>query len=108
MHTAKDDRGELTVAGVPATAIAAEFGTPVFVVDEDDFRARARAFRDAFAEFDVYYAGKAFLCPATARWVAEEGLGIDVCSGGELAVALAAGPDPPASASTATTRARPS
>jgi diaminopimelate decarboxylase len=94
MHTAKDDRGELTVAGVPVTAIATQFGTPVFVVDEDDFRQRARAFRDAFAEFDVYYAGKAFLCLATARWVAEEGLGIDVCSGGELAVALTAGTDP--------------
>jgi diaminopimelate decarboxylase len=93
-HTAKDDSGELTVAGVPVTAIAAEFGTPVYVVDENDFRQRARAFREAFAGIDVYYAAKAFLCLATAGWVAEEGLGIDVCSGGELAVTIAACTDP--------------
>jgi diaminopimelate decarboxylase len=83
--------GVLTVAGETATELAAEFGTPLYVVDEDDFRARARAFRDAFAGADVYYAGKAFLCVATARWVDEEGLNLDVCTGGELAVALRAG-----------------
>ncbi|MFY0406316.1 diaminopimelate decarboxylase [Solicola sp. PLA-1-18] len=80
----------LEVAGVPVEKIAHEFGTPAYVVDEDDFRQRARAFRDAFAGVDVYYASKAFLCVATARWVAEEGLSIDVCTGGELAVALRA------------------
>ncbi|MDO9377850.1 MAG: diaminopimelate decarboxylase [Nocardioidaceae bacterium] len=80
----------LEVAGVPVETIAREFGTPAYVVDEDDFRLRARAFRDAFAGADVYYASKAFLCVATARWVAEEGLSIDVCTGGELAVALRA------------------
>ena len=63
----------LTVAGESVTDLAAEFGTPTYVVDEDDFRARARAFRDAFPDADVYYAGKAFLCVATARWVAEAG-----------------------------------
>ena len=83
--------GVLTVAGEPAPDLAAEFGTPLYVVDEDDFRARARAFRDAFAGADVYYAAKAFLCVATARWVEEEGLNLDVCTGGELAVALRAG-----------------
>jgi diaminopimelate decarboxylase len=91
---AKGADGVLTVAGVRATDIAEEFGTPVFVVDEDDFRARARAFRDAFADMDVYYAGKAFLTIASARWAAEEGLGIDVCTGGELLVALRAGVEP--------------
>ncbi len=83
--------GVLEVAGVTAPELAAEFGTPTYVVDEDDFRARARAFRDAFSGADVYYAGKAFLCVATARWIAEEGLNLDVCTGGELAVALRAG-----------------
>ena len=88
-HAAKSD-GVLTVAGESATELAAEFGTPLYVVDEDDFRHRARAFRDAFADADVFYAGKSFLCVATARWVAEEGLNLDVCTGGELAVALRA------------------
>jgi diaminopimelate decarboxylase len=93
-HTAKRPDGVLAVDGVSVVDIASEFGTPVFVVDEGDFRQRARTFRDAFDGIDVYYAGKAFLCLATARWVADEGLGIDVCSGGELAVALEAGTDP--------------
>lgn len=95
----KDDEGVLTVADVPVTAIAAEFGTAAYVVDETDFRARARDFREAydaaFAEVcggaDVYYAGKAFLCTAVARWMAEEGLHLDVCSGGELETALRGG-----------------
>jgi len=80
----------LTVAGESVLDIAEEFGTPTYVVDEEDFRQRARNFRDAFPAADVYYAAKAFLCTATARWVVEEGLNIDVCSGGELAVALRA------------------
>lgn len=87
--------GALTVAGLDVRKLAAEFGTPAYVLDEVDFRSRARAFRDAFdAAFggaDVYYAGKAFLCTEVARWVADEGLSLDVCSGGELAVALRAG-----------------
>jgi diaminopimelate decarboxylase len=94
--------GALAVAGVSAPALAAEFGTPLYVVDELDVRARARRVRDAFARafasvgssVHVYYAGKAFLCTTVARWVVEEGLRIDVASGGELAVALAAGVDP--------------
>ena len=64
--------------------LVAEHGTPAYVLDEADFRARARAFREAFAAYDVFYAGKAFLCTTVARWVAEEGLCLDVCSGGEL------------------------
>lgn len=83
--------GVLMVAGESAPELAQEFGTPLYVVDEDDFRGRARAFKEAFPTADVYYAGKAFLCVATARWIAEEGLNLDVCTGGELAVALRAG-----------------
>jgi len=82
--------GVLTVAGTSVADLAAEFGTPTYVVDEDDFRSRARAFKEAFAGADVYYAGKAFLCVATARWIADEGINLDVCTGGELAVALRA------------------
>ncbi|WP_284305813.1 diaminopimelate decarboxylase [Mobilicoccus caccae] len=95
----RDEAGHLVVGGVAATRIAEEFGTPAYVVDETDFRRRARAFRDDFGapfralgtDLDVYYAGKAFLCTAVARWVADEGLCLDVCSGGELAVAKRAG-----------------
>ncbi|WP_024287722.1 diaminopimelate decarboxylase [Cellulomonas sp. KRMCY2] len=91
--------GAVSVAGVDLRAVAAEHGTPVYVLDEDDFRARARTFRAAFTEafaaigteVDVYYAGKAFLCTAVARWAVEEGLRIDTATGGELAVALRAG-----------------
>ena len=82
--------GELTIAGETARELAAEFGTPLYVVDEDDFRARARAFKEGFEGAEVYYAAKAFLSVATARWVEQEGLNLDVCTGGELAVALRA------------------
>ena len=86
--------GSLEVGGVDLREVAAVHGTPAYVLDEADFRSRARAFREAFADFDVYYAGKAFLCSAVARWVAEEGLSLDVCTGGELSVALRAGFEP--------------
>ncbi|SCL13117.1 diaminopimelate decarboxylase [Micromonospora inyonensis] len=86
--------GALTVAGLDVRTVAAEFGTPVYVLDEDDLRSRCRDFRSAFAAEDVYYAGKAFLCRAVVRMVAEEGMYLDVCTGGELAVALAAGMPP--------------
>jgi len=92
--TASKVDGVLAVGGVSLPDLAARFGTPAYVLDEADFRGRARAFRDAFADYDVYYAGKAFLCTAVARWVAEEGLCLDVCSPGELTVAVAAGVDP--------------
>lgn len=85
------DGGVLAVGGVPVSELAERFGTPAYVLDEADFRARCREFREAFGGFDVYYAGKAFLCRAVARVVADEGLCLDVCSGGELSVALAAG-----------------
>jgi diaminopimelate decarboxylase len=86
--------GVVEVGGVAVTDLAAEFGTPTYVLDEADFRRRARAYRDAFEGFDVFYAGKAFLCSAVVRWAVEEGLHLDVCSGGELALALRAGVDP--------------
>ena len=86
--------GTLTVGGVDVRDLAADYGTPLYVLDEDDFRSRARDYRAAFADEDVYYAGKAFLCGAVAKWVADEGLGLDVCTGGELELALRAGVDP--------------
>ncbi len=90
----KNDDGALEVGGVDLRDLVAEHGSPAYVLDELDFRTRARAFRDAFADYDVYYAGKAFLCTTVARWVAEEGLSLDVASAGELTVALRAGFDP--------------
>jgi diaminopimelate decarboxylase len=83
--------GVLEVGGVAVTDLVREHGSPAYVLDEADFRARARAFRDAFADYEVYYAGKAFLCTTVARWVADERLSLDVCTGGELAVAERAG-----------------
>ncbi len=90
-QTARKVDGVLEVGGVRLTDLVAEHGSPAYVLDESDFRSRARAFRDGFAGCDVYYAGKAFLCTTVARWIAEEGLSLDVCSGGELAVAERAG-----------------
>ncbi|MFD3684936.1 diaminopimelate decarboxylase [Nocardiopsis sp. NPDC058631] len=89
--TARRSEGEVTIGGVGVRELAATHGTPLFVMDEEDFRGRARDYRTAFSDADVYYAGKALLNKAVARWVMEEGLKLDVCSGGELAVALAAG-----------------
>lgn len=91
--------GALTIAGLDARALAEQFGTPLYVVDEADARSRAAdtvaAFADAFeplgASTKVYYAGKAFLSADVVRWMLEEGCAIDVCSEGELALALAAG-----------------
>ncbi|MEO3976489.1 diaminopimelate decarboxylase [Streptomyces sp. CAU 1734] len=84
--------GVATVGGLEVTRLAEEFGTPAYILDEDDFRARCRAWAEAFgADADVFYAGKAFLSRAVVRWLHEEGLNLDVCSGGELATALDAG-----------------
>ncbi|GLW63641.1 diaminopimelate decarboxylase [Actinomadura rubrobrunea] len=90
-RSAKRENGVLHVGGVDVRELAERFGTPLFVYDEEDVRARAREYAAAFHDGEVHYAGKAFLCTAVARWLHEEGLGLDVCSGGELAVALAAG-----------------
>ncbi len=85
--------GSLVVAGCAATELAKEFGTPSFILDEADFRARATEYKNelekVFPNSTVYYAGKAFLCVELVRWLSELGLGVDVATGGELAVALA-------------------
>ncbi len=83
--------GVLHLGGASVLDLVAAHGTPALLLDENDLRGRARAYVAAFDGVDVYYAGKAFLCTTLARWIAEEGLGLDVCTGGELAVALAAG-----------------
>jgi diaminopimelate decarboxylase len=84
--------GTLTLGGVDVRDLASEFGTPLFACDEDDFRQRCRSYREAFGEqAAVFYAAKAFCCRGVLRWVSEEGLGVDVCTGGELEVALQAG-----------------
>ena len=94
------NKGELTLSGIPASQLAQEFGTPTFFLDEAAFRARAISWRDGLkAEFgdkagNVFYASKAFTCTALAHWISEIGIGIDVATGGELAVALAGGVDP--------------
>jgi len=97
----RDEQGRIVLGGMTAPDIVQEHGTPVLVLDEDEVRSRARAFHEAFAAATashggaarVYYAGKAFLSTTVARWVTEEGLNIDVCTRGELEVALAAGVD---------------
>lgn len=94
-----NERGRLEVGGCDTIELAREFGTPAYVVAEDDLRARARAFvqagRDAGHEdFHVVFASKAFPCTAVYRVLAEEGLSCDVASGGELALALRGGFDP--------------
>jgi diaminopimelate decarboxylase len=88
--------GELTLGGLPVSELAAAHGTPAYLIDEAAWRSRARDWLAAFGQYDprqppVHYAAKAFLSKAVARWADEEGLGLDVASGGELAVALAAG-----------------
>ena len=91
---------ELSIAGITAKELAKEFGTPTFFIDEADFRARALAWNAALQEAfgdkagTVYYASKAFACTEVARWIKDLGIGIDVSTGGEMAVALAGGIDP--------------
>ncbi len=85
-----DHDGRVAIAGVDLASLAGRFGTPLYVYDEADMRARCRAYRSAFGD-GAAYASKAFLCVAMARLVHEEGLHLDVATGGELYVALAAG-----------------
>lgn len=88
-NTIRDDDGIVEIAGVKLTDLAGEYGTPLFVIDEDDFRSRCHETAAAFGGgTNVHYAAKAFLCTEIARWIEQEGLSLDVCSGGELAVAL--------------------
>lgn len=91
---------QLSISGITATALAKEFHTPAFVMDEEDFRTRAISWDTSLKGVfgpnagTVYYAAKAFICTEVARWIKDIGIGIDVCTGGELAVALAGGIDP--------------
>jgi diaminopimelate decarboxylase len=88
--------GELVIAGCNATALSKAFGTPLFVLDENDFLNRAASWKNALdrhfgaAAGQVYYAAKSFVCVEVAKLVSQVGIGIDVCTGGELAVAKAA------------------
>jgi diaminopimelate decarboxylase len=89
-----DELGRLCVGEMALTEVADQFGTPTYVIDEADFRDRIRRYRAALPEARLVYAGKALLTTAIARWVAEEGSGLGVCSRGELATALVAGVEP--------------
>ncbi|MDH3293647.1 MAG: diaminopimelate decarboxylase, partial [Acidimicrobiia bacterium] len=84
------ENGNLSIGGCDTVELAREFGTPLFVYDEEHLRARCREAVAAFGEHATY-ATKAFLCTAMARLAHEEGMGLDVATGGELHVALAAG-----------------
>lgn len=94
------DGGALHLSGISAAHLAKEFGTPAFFLDEDAYRSRALDWQNGLqAEFgahagNIYYAAKSFICTAVAQWIAEIGIGIDVCTGGELAAALAGGINP--------------
>jgi diaminopimelate decarboxylase len=94
------DGGTLSISGISAAALAKEFGTPAFFLDEDAYRSRALAWKNGLeSEFGenagtIYYAAKSFICTAVSQWIADIGIGIDVCTGGELAAALAGGIDP--------------
>ena len=96
--TRVNEAGRLEVGGCDLIELAKEFGTPAYVYAEDDIRARARAYVEAFRQhtehFEIVYASKAFPCTAAYRVLADEGLACDVASGGELHMALAAGMDP--------------
>jgi diaminopimelate decarboxylase len=98
LGSAVNEHGHLEIAGCDVVAVAKEFGTPVFIYSEDDIRRRARAYLDAFRsrtdDFEVLYASKAAPLTAIYRVLIEEGLSVDVASGGELHVALRAGADP--------------
>jgi diaminopimelate decarboxylase len=94
-----NERGHLEIGGCDAVELAERFGTPAYVVAEDDLRARARAFVAAFRaagaeDFEVVFASKAFPATPVLRLFAQEGIGCDVASAGELHLALRAGFDP--------------
>ena len=94
----RETSGEISIAGVSVSKLAEQYGTPLYVFDEADVRARARAYVKAFSADDIttkiHYAGKAFITTRVAQWVHQEGMGIDVASAGELEVALRAGINP--------------
>ncbi|NDA84148.1 MAG: diaminopimelate decarboxylase, partial [Actinobacteria bacterium] len=94
--TSQRNNGVLTIGGCSTNELAEKFGTPAFIFDESDFKDRAIQWRDSLEQHfgdhagTVYYAAKAFISKEVTRWVESTGLGLDVCTGGELAVAIAA------------------
>ena len=86
--------GSLSIAGCSAEKLVKEYGSPIFVLDQDDFFVRTKAWQTAlnesFGTGKLYYAAKSFICVEVAKWLKELKVGLDVCTGGELAVALAA------------------
>lgn len=91
-NAARDSNGVVSIGGVSLTELAAEYGTPLYVFDEQDFRSRCRDMAQAFGGPDhVHYASKAFITKRIVRWVDEEGLCLDVASLNEAKLALAAG-----------------
>src|SRR3954469_23894130 len=98
LGTTINERGRLEVGGCDVVELAERYGTPAYIYAEDDMRARARAYLEAFGsrsdDFEVLYASKALPITAAYRLFAEEGLSVDVASGGELHLALKAGFDP--------------
>ncbi|MGW6379070.1 diaminopimelate decarboxylase [Rhodococcus sp. NPDC055112] len=93
INTHHDEQGRITVGGVALADVADQYGTPSYVIDELDVRHRCRTYREIFPEAEIAYAGKALMTRALASWVSQEGLALDVCSAGELAIALSAGVD---------------
>jgi len=88
----RNEAGAISLAGLDARDLTLTHGTPLMVIDEDDFRSRCQDFANAFGGAgSVHYAGKAFLCSEIVRWLAQEGLSLDVCTSGELRLALRAG-----------------
>lgn len=83
--------GDVAIGGVPLAEIVRRFGTPTYVIDETDVRLRCRAYKSALPEAEIAYAAKAFLSRAMAGWMRAEGMSLDVCSGGELAMARSVG-----------------
>ena len=86
--------GSLSIAGCSAEKLVKEYGSPIFVLDQDDFFVRTKAWQaaldESFGTGKLYYAAKSFICVEVAKWLKELKVGLDVCTGGELAVALAA------------------
>lgn len=106
-HTTRlEADGDISVGGLPLSVLAARYGTPAYILDEADVRARCRAYADALPGAGIAYAAKAFLCRAMAEWIAQEGLSLDVCSAGELAVARSVRSPLTGSCSTGTPRHR--
>ncbi|WP_092808736.1 diaminopimelate decarboxylase [Rhodococcus globerulus] len=94
ISTRHDQSGRICIGDISLEEIADQYGTPTYVVDEADVRHRCRMYREIFPDAEIVYAGKALMIRAMAKWVSDEGLGVDVCSAGELTIALTAGVDP--------------